>query len=270
MDQPDEQGWRELVAAHGPKVWAVARAYKLSDADADDVFQTTWLNLAEHLKDIRDSGRVSAWLATAAKRECLRVLSVRRPLPVRWQPELVQDGVEHVILREERDRQLWRAFRTLPDRCQRLLRLYVYAPEFSYAQLADAIGIRADSIGQTKGRCLRELKGRLDKSLFDQVDPMPDVIAVPSRTGPRFTTLSQGETRSADASLRFGDHERSVQVEIGALLTGVVTPRGDVQVWWPNGMVSVDVDCHGLFKADVPSGPVRLAVDGVVTDWFVR
>jgi RNA polymerase sigma factor (sigma-70 family) len=270
MDQPDEQGWRELVALYGPTVWAVARAYKLSDADADDVFQTTWLNLAEHLKDIRDSGKVSVWLATTAKRECLRVLSVRRPLPVRWQPEVVQDGVEHVILRDERDRQLWQAFRTLPDRCQRLLRLYAYAPEFSYEQLADAIGLQAGSIGPTKGRCLRALKCRLDKSLFDQLDPMPDVIAAPRHSGPRFATQPHNAARSSEAAMRFDHHERSVQVEIGAILTGVVAPRADVQVWWPDGMISVDVDDYGLFQADVPDGPVRLAIDGVVTDWFVR
>ncbi|MCE7005531.1 hypothetical protein LWC34_22285 [Kibdelosporangium philippinense] len=99
---------------------------------------------------------------------------------------------------------------------------------------------------------------------------MPQVIAVPRQTGPRYTTLPQEMTRSVGASLTFGHQERTVKVEIGAMLNGMVMPRADVQVWWPAGMVSVHVDRHGLFKADVPLGPTRLAIDGVVTDWFVR
>ncbi|CAM4125942.1 hypothetical protein KIPE111705_41690 [Kibdelosporangium persicum] len=145
----------------------------------------------------------------------------------------------------------------------------MYAPEFGYSELADAIGLRAGSVGQAKGRCLRALRGKLDRSLFDQIDPAPAVIAVPRQPGPRFVTLPQA-TRSAEAALKFGYREQTVQVEVGAMLTGTVLPRADVQVWWPEGMVRVDVDDHGLFRADVPQGPVRLAVDGVVTDWFVR
>ncbi|ALG14063.1 hypothetical protein AOZ06_50770 [Kibdelosporangium phytohabitans] len=253
-------------------VWAVARAFRLSSADADDVFQTTWLNLAEHLGDIRDSEKVSAWLATAARFECLRVLRIRRPLPVRWVPDAgVQDGADQVVIADERDRQLWRAFESLPERCQRLLRLFVYVPEFTYAQLADAVGLQVGSVGQTKTRCLRSLRTRLDRTLFDRVDPAPDVIAEPrDHATPRFDTLPEVLTRSALATLRFGNHRHTVHVEIGTALTGVVLPRADVQVWWPDGMISADVDLNGLFKADAPPGPVRLSIDGVVTDWFVR
>jgi RNA polymerase sigma factor (sigma-70 family) len=267
----DEGAWRELVAAHGPRIWAVARAHRLNDADAADVFQTTWLNLAEHLHGIRDSEKISAWLATSAKRECLRVIELRRPLPVRWLPEMVAPPPEQTVLRDERDRQLWAAFQALPERCQRLLRVFAYAPEFTYTQLADAVGITESSVGSMKGRCLKALKVKLDRRVFDQVDPMPEVIAVPQQPRVRFAVLPEPATRSASHSLRFGRGECTVQVEIGAALHGLVTPVADVQVWWPDGMITVDVDEYGLFTARrVPSGPVRLVVDGVVTDWFVR
>lgn len=260
-----------MVAAHGPRIWAVARAHRLNDADAADVFQTTWLNLAEHLHGIRDSEKISAWLATAAKRECLRVIELRRPLPVRWLPVAVAPLPEQTVLRDERDRQLWAAFQALPERCQRLLRVFAYAPEFTYTQLADAVGISESSVGSMKGRCLKALKVKLDRRVFDQVDPMPAVIAIPQQPRARFAVLPEPTTRSASHSLRFGRGECIVQVEIGAALHGLVTPVADVQVWWPDGMISADVDEYGLFTARrVPSGPVRLVVDGVVTDWFVR
>jgi RNA polymerase sigma factor (sigma-70 family) len=157
----DEGAWRRLVAAYGPKIWAVTRSYGLSGADAADVFQTTWLNLAEHLGSIREPERISAWLVTAAKHECLRVLRLRRPLPVRWRQEDVEDGPEHQVLADDRDRELWRVFKTLSPRCQQLLRLYAYTPECTYAQLAAALGVATDSVGKIKGRCLRTLRLRL-------------------------------------------------------------------------------------------------------------
>jgi RNA polymerase sigma factor (sigma-70 family) len=161
----DEEAWRALIAEHGPRIWAVARGHRLNHADASDVFQATLLNLAEHLGQLRDPERISAWLVTAAKRECLRVIALRRPLPVKWRVEEVQDGPEHQVLREARDQELWRVFQTLSPRCQRLLRLFAYAPEYSYAQLAKAVGISVGSVGQTKGRCLRVLRLRLGGAL---------------------------------------------------------------------------------------------------------
>lgn len=186
-------------------------------------------------------------------------------------PDVAQDGIEHRVIAEERDRQLWAAFEALPERCRRLLRLFVHVPEFTYAQLADAVGLPVGSVGQTKTRCLRSLRVKLDRSLFGRVDPMPDVIAVPrAHPVPRLRTQTAVLTRNEPSTLRFADHRYTVHVEIGTALTGIVLPRVDVQVWWPDGMISVDVDRNGLFKADVPQGPVRLSVDGVVTDWFVR
>src|SRR6185295_7646778 len=77
----DHGAWDALVDEFGGLVWAVARAHRLSDADAADVAGATWLRLVEHLGDLREADRVGAWLATTARRECLRVLrGARRQL----------------------------------------------------------------------------------------------------------------------------------------------------------------------------------------------
>ena len=58
-------------------VWGVARAHRLGDADAADVFQTTWLRLRRAAGRHPQSRAASAaWLATTARHECLRVLRV--------------------------------------------------------------------------------------------------------------------------------------------------------------------------------------------------
>ena len=70
----DEAAWRGLVTRFSSLVWAVARAHRLTHADAADVYQTTWLRLAEHIGRIEHPERIGAWLATAARRECLQSL----------------------------------------------------------------------------------------------------------------------------------------------------------------------------------------------------
>ena len=70
-----EQGaWNALVQEFVGLLWAVARAHRLCDADAADVVQATWLRLFEHLGRLHEPARVGAWLATTARRECLRTL----------------------------------------------------------------------------------------------------------------------------------------------------------------------------------------------------
>jgi DNA-directed RNA polymerase specialized sigma24 family protein len=66
---------------------------------------------------------------------------------------------ETVFLRSERDRELWRAYAKLPERCQRLLRLV--ATSASYEEVAAALDMPIGSIGPTRARCLERLKRSL-------------------------------------------------------------------------------------------------------------
>jgi RNA polymerase sigma factor (sigma-70 family) len=156
----DENAWHELVHRHAPVVWSVTRAHRLRGADAADASQNTWAALAEHLPRLRDPDRLAGWLATTARRECLRILlQGRREVPL----DDLEIGAyeEPEILRTARDRLLWQAFATLPGRCRQLLGLLAHAPELTYVQLSRALGIKVNSIGQTRGRCLDVLRRRL-------------------------------------------------------------------------------------------------------------
>ncbi|GAB3911455.1 hypothetical protein GCM10029964_117400 [Kibdelosporangium lantanae] len=146
---------------YGPRIWAVARSHRLNEEDAADVFQATLLNLAEHIGHIKQPERISAWIVTTARRECLRVIRLRKPLPLKWRPEEEPEVPEDRVLEDARDQALWSAFKQLPSRCQQLLRLFAYMPEYTYAELGRAMGISNDSVGQAKGRCLRMLRLRL-------------------------------------------------------------------------------------------------------------
>ena len=159
----DRDAWNALVARYSGLVWGVARAHRLGDADAADVFQTTWLRLVEHLDRLQDPERVGAWLATTARRECLRTLRMSaRVLPT--ETELLPDpGTDAplgaALLSEERDRALWEAFGGLSERCQALLRLLVADPPPSYEDVGAALDMPIGSIGPTRQRCLERLRG---------------------------------------------------------------------------------------------------------------
>src|ERR1700726_1555351 len=64
----DAAAWQGLVERFSGLVWSITRAHRLAAADAADVFQTTWLRLAEHVRRIDNPDRVGAWLPTAPPR----------------------------------------------------------------------------------------------------------------------------------------------------------------------------------------------------------
>ena len=160
----DERAWNALVDEFGGLVWAIVRAHRLSEADGADVAQATWLALVEHLADLRDAERVGAWLATTARRECLRVLRAsRRQVPTADDfPEEVEDvEVAGELMLEQRDAALWRAFDRLPARDQALLRLLVADPQPSYQEISAALDMPIGSIGPTRARSLERLRAEL-------------------------------------------------------------------------------------------------------------
>jgi RNA polymerase sigma factor (sigma-70 family) len=160
----DQQAWNVIVDRYTSLLWAVGRAHRLSSADVSDVTQTTWLRLLENLGRIREPERLPGWLATTARHECLRVLRrAGRETPGWDEPVLTErpdpDGrpTDEALLTDERDSELWRCFRRLTERCQRLLRVLMAAEPSSYAEVSAALDIPVGSIGPTRMRCLRDL-----------------------------------------------------------------------------------------------------------------
>jgi RNA polymerase sigma factor (sigma-70 family) len=164
--QGDRRAWDVIVDRHAGTVWAVARAYGLDTQTAADVSQVTWLRLVEHLGSLRNPERLGAWLATTARRESIRVLKLRgREVSVDesrlengTSPEPASDTR---LLTAERHAELWRAFASLPDHCQHLLRLLTADPPPSYAEIAAGLGRPIGSIGPTRQRCLDCLRRAL-------------------------------------------------------------------------------------------------------------
>lgn len=162
----DQRAWDAIVARYAGMAWAIARAHRLCDADAADAAQATWLKLLEHVGDIKDPRCVGGWLATTARRECLRILRhAGRVDPLDELPETADGGpdVDERLLTSERDARLWRAFEALDTRDQALLRMLAAEPAPSYEEIGAALGMPVGSIGPTRARALARLRRALDR-----------------------------------------------------------------------------------------------------------
>jgi RNA polymerase sigma factor (sigma-70 family) len=161
----EHRSWEALVQEFGGMIWAVARAHRLRDADAADVSQATWLRLFEHLTQLNNPARVGAWLATTARRECLRVLreNERQVLCGDETPEHESTDVPpgEALLAAERDAALWRSFSRLRPSDQALLRMLVADPPPAYEEVSAALDMPIGSIGPTRQRALERLRQEL-------------------------------------------------------------------------------------------------------------
>ncbi len=172
----DKTAWTALVAHFSGLVWSIARAHRLGSADAEEVFQITWLRLIENVSRLKDPERVGAWLATTARNESVKVIRLGARTTITDSPYVLdrasdEESPENVVLESEegsarmrRTRQLWSAFHQLPGRCQQLLRMLIASPPPSYADIAALLEIAIGSIGPTRGRCLQQLRALLAES----------------------------------------------------------------------------------------------------------
>jgi RNA polymerase sigma factor (sigma-70 family) len=159
----DERAWEMLVARFRGLVWSIVNSYRLEPADAADVVQTTWLRLVQHIGRIHQPLALGGWLATTARRECLRALRLagreqpteEQYLEVAGPPEA--DPQDHVVIAET-DRVLWESVDRLSPRCRKLLRLLMADPRPSYRDISASLNMPIGSIGPSRARCLACLR----------------------------------------------------------------------------------------------------------------
>ncbi len=158
----EDAAWGEIVDRFSGLVWSTARAHRLPQAEAADVVQTTWLRLVENLDRIQDPERLGGWLATTARRECLRHIRLRgREVMVDDDASFEAPGEESIderLIAGERDDALRSAFARIGERCQALLRLLAAPEPPSYEEVSAALGMPVGAIGPTRARCLEKLR----------------------------------------------------------------------------------------------------------------
>src|SRR5499427_6021982 len=91
----DRHAWERLIDQFARLIWSITVEFKLSESDASDVAQTTWLRLLQNINRIEYPDRVGSWLAATARNECLRSLAAHRKVVLSPNDAELSEAVTH-------------------------------------------------------------------------------------------------------------------------------------------------------------------------------
>jgi len=157
--QGDQEAWRELVERFSRYVYAIAvQAYRLSEHDADDVFQEVFARVYERLDQLRSDEAVRPWIGQLTRRICLDKLRERSSV------ELPEEELEPAELDGTLDRveEAWMVHSLLDglsDSCQEILDRF-FARDESYRTISHDLSLPPGTIASRISRCLATLRRR--------------------------------------------------------------------------------------------------------------
>ena len=156
----DDEAWRELVERFSRYVYAIAvQAFRLTEHDAEDVFQEVFARTYERLESLRDDAAIRPWLAQLTRRLCIDCLrGDAREEPVE-EPE--PPHVEQAIERLDEALDVHDALARLSGDCREILDRF-FARDESYRTIGDALDIAPGTIASRISRCLDKLRSELE------------------------------------------------------------------------------------------------------------
>jgi RNA polymerase sigma factor (sigma-70 family) len=161
----DQEAWSKLVVKYLPLVFSIVHRYRLTQTDAQDVSQTLWLRLLEHLGDVRDPMALPGWISVTTKNETLRLLKARsRDVQVDPLSSPILDrgadgkASDEDLLRSERRQMVRDGLDELAPKQRALLLLLFQDPPLTYQEISRLLDIPVGSIGPTRARYLDSLR----------------------------------------------------------------------------------------------------------------
>src|SRR6476659_8583862 len=158
----DQQAWAELVNRFSRYVYAISvQAFRLPEADAEDVFQEVFARAYEHLDKLRDDAAVKPWLAQLTRRLCIdRLRSASRERPTA-EEELDLAGSEETLTMLEEALTVHEALAATPEHCREILDRF-FARDQSYRTIGEALALPAGTIASRIARCLARMRAQLE------------------------------------------------------------------------------------------------------------
>ncbi len=152
----DEEAWRLLVERFSRYVYAIAvQAFRLREADADDVFQEVFERVYSRLDQLRDDEALRPWLAQLTRRVCLDRL--RRDARVEPMAEPRVDEADETIARLDEAFTIHQLLATLPEHCREVLDRF-FARDESYRTIGETLELPPGTIASRISRCLARLR----------------------------------------------------------------------------------------------------------------
>jgi RNA polymerase sigma factor (sigma-70 family) len=157
----DQEAWNELVNRFSRYVYAITtRVYRLSQHDAEDVFQDVFARTYERLDDLREDTAVRPWIGTLTRRLCvdrLRTAGREQPAEEPLDPAESDEGFAQL----DEALAVHEGLRALPEHCGEILDRF-FARDESYHAIGDALGLPSGTIASRISRCLKKLRAELE------------------------------------------------------------------------------------------------------------
>lgn len=157
----DEDAWRELVTRFSRYVYAICcQAYRLSQDDAEEVFQEVFTRTYEHLEKLRSDEAIRPWIGQLTRRTCIdRLRAGSREEIV--DPDTMPGGADETMETLDEAFAVHEAMATLSENCREILDRF-FAQDESYHTIGAALGIPSGTIASRISRCLSRLREALE------------------------------------------------------------------------------------------------------------
>jgi RNA polymerase sigma factor (sigma-70 family) len=157
----DQTAWNELVERFSRYVYAISvQAFRLSEHDAEDVFQDVFMRAYQNLDRLRDDAAIRPWLAQMTRRLCIdRLRAGAREAPADDDFELAD--VDETLATLDEALAVREALASAPGHCREILDRFFCRDE-SYRTIGEALDLPPGTIASRISRCLARLKEFLE------------------------------------------------------------------------------------------------------------
>ena len=153
----DQQAWNELVERFSRYVFAISvQGFRLSEHDAEDVFQEVFARAYQHLDKLRDDEALRPWLAQLTRRLCIDKLRASARESVADE-DIEPADVDETLSKLDEALAVRQAMGELSEDCQEVLDRFFCRDE-SYRTIGDALDLPGGTIASRISRCLAKLR----------------------------------------------------------------------------------------------------------------
>lgn len=157
--QGDPAAWNALVERFSRYVFAIAtQAFRLSDHDAEDIFQDVFAKTFERLDSLRSDDAIRPWIGQLTRNCCLDLLRSSSRVVLVEEPE--ERAADEVIAKLDEAMTVRAGLAQLGEECQEVLDRFFCRDE-SYRTIGADLGIPAGTIASRISRCLGHLRSEL-------------------------------------------------------------------------------------------------------------
>lgn len=165
----DAHAWSQIIERYSNYVYTIVNSCGISESEAPDAFQYVFIELHRALPNLTNVDLLAPWIRQTTVRHCIKLRNKRTNQVSLDDQELsVHPQFDEDLQIAERSLMLTSSIADLKEKCRKLIHMLFYEdPVRPYQEIASELGMSIGSIGNTRIRCLDELKKQLDARGFE-------------------------------------------------------------------------------------------------------